>query len=579
MSTVETEVTLEDEQWKEKYRDAVRELDEKENRWRDSEIHLHKTLLRLSFSYKGLDPSLDRELKQLQSALKKSPDSETRGQLITDIVDKITRLKADREQHGEADTAPGLIVAWLAENLRLPKSYVRERDLISTKLKQADASSLKKNSRRLADLINEVVAERDETTSDRNSDTFIEFLNKFSLPGPLGEKVASLQQRSTEIKTELERLAVIDDTIALLSEELDRDLSSTLSTNETQAIVRELIEWMTVPSQVKEELKGIQSKLNGARTENNLSSILRDLGRTVSQFHSTLMSELTDVEHYLKNIAIRLKELQLGIEDAFNDQRVSFGEQENLNSGIADQVVAITTKLAQETDLSAIKGFIDDGLSNISSRMRDHLARDRQRVAGGEKRLQRLSDQLKTMDEESTRLRAQVRHERNRAQHDALTGVANRSAYDDRIAIEIIRKNRHKRRLSLAVIDIDKFKNVNDRFGHNAGDKVLKSVADICAANVSPSDFLARYGGEEFVLVLPETSIEQAHVIAEKLRHTIDGKGFYYNGNKVPITVSIGIAEFAQDESGDKVFERADQALYVAKEGGRNRCVKESEIA
>ena len=128
------------------------------------------------------------------------------------------------------------------------------------------------------------------------------------------------------------------------------------------------------------------------------------------------------------------------------------------------------------------------------------------------------------------------------------------------------------------MIDIDKFKTVNDNLGHKAGDKVLKNVAEICASNVRTSDFLARYGGEEFVLVLPETSLGQAYVVAEKLRGEIEGKGFYYDKRRVPITVSIGIARFADGESADTVFQRADRALYAAKHGGRNRCATESEL-
>ncbi len=105
-----------------------------------------------------------------------------------------------------------------------------------------------------------------------------------------------------------------------------------------------------------------------------------------------------------------------------------------------------------------------------------------------------------------------------------------------------------------------------------------ENFAEICASNVRASDFLARYGGEEFVLVLPETPLEQANYVAEKLRGEIEGKGFYYNKRRVPITVSIGIAQFADEESADTVFQRADQALYVAKNGGRNRCVTEAEL-
>ena len=450
MSTTAPETSRDSKQWKEKYRDAVRELDAKESRWRDGETHLHKVLLRLSFSYLGFDPSLDRQLKQLPSALKKNPDPESRTKLIDAIVDQITRIKDDDDNSGtQSNLDPSTIVTWFAENLRLPESHSSKLDIISSKLRENDNHALKRNTGRLADLVNEVIEQAQETIKNHNSDTFIEFLQKFSLPGSLGEKVTSLQKRSLKIKTDLERLAVIDDTIALLTDELDRDLTSTIGTNETQAIVRELIEWMTLTSQVKEELKAIQAKLEGANSEGDLSAILRDLGYTVSQFHRNLMSELTDVEYYLKNIAIRFKELQLGIEDAFNDQRDSLDEQENLNSGIAEQVAVIATQLAEEDDLNAVKRLIDQGMRGIRVRMQEHLARDRQRVAEGKKRLHGLSEQLKTMDEESTRLRAQVRHERNRAQHDALTGVPNRAAYDERIRAESGRTNRHNRPLSL----------------------------------------------------------------------------------------------------------------------------------
>ncbi len=575
MSTTTSEKNSDSEQWKEKYRDAVRELDAKESRWRDGETHLHKALLRLSFSYLGLNPGLDRQLKELQSALKKNPDPASRTKLIDEIVEQITRIKdADVGSGALPGTDPSAIVAWLAENLHLPDSHSSKLDIISSKLRENDEQALKRNTGRLADLINEVIEQAQETSNTRHGDTFIEFLQKFSLPGSLGDKVTSLQMRSLEIKTDLERLAVIDDTIAFLTDELDRDLTATVGTSETQAIVRELIEWMTLPSQVKEELQTIQAQLEGASCGGDLSTILRDLGYTVSQFHRNLMSELTDVEYYLKNIAIRLKELQLGIEDAFNDQRDSLHEQENLNTGISEKVSDIATKLAQEDDLGAVKRLIDQGMSDIRVRMQEHLTRDRQRVAEGENRLQEMSKQLKTMDEESTRLRAQVRHERKRAQHDALTGIPNRAAYDARIRAESGRTNRHNRPLSLAVIDIDKFKDVNDRFGHKAGDKVLKNVAEICAANVRSSDFLARYGGEEFVLLLPETDIAQAYNVAEKLRSEIASKGFYYDSRRVPITISIGIAEFVAEEDTDTVFQRADQALYAAKQAGRNRCFK-----
>jgi len=565
--------------WKQKYRDAVRELDAKEDRWRDDETRLHKNLLRLSFSYLGLDPDLDRQLKKLQTSLKKNPDPALRTKLIDDIVEQIVTLTADRNSNGSA-ADPAAAMIRLMGKLQLPGDYAQELNLISSRLTKDTGSKLDKHADRLADLVNEVTNRREEIPRETGSDTFIEFLRKLPLPGSLGDKVAALQQRSSDIKTDLDRLTVIDDTIVLLGEglQLDGPVSGN-GTNQAQAIVQELIDWMTLPSQVKQELQGIRSKLEAAISPGDLSLILRELGYTVSRFHSSLMSELTDVEHYLKNIAVRLKELQIGIEASFKDQCVSLDEQEELHSGIVERVEIMATKLTGQNDLEAVKHLIDEELSEIQARMAEHLSRDRRRAANGEKRFQDLTDRLKKLDDESTRLRAQVRHERDRAERDALTGIANRSSYDERIELERARLVRHRGHLSLAIIDIDKFKAVNDKFGHKAGDKVLRNVAQLCAANIRANDFLARYGGEEFVLVLPEATLPQARVAAEKLREEIAGKGFYFRQRRVPITVSIGIAAFGPAESADEVFQRADRALYAAKELGRNRCVTESELS
>ncbi len=577
MSTTEPNPRNGDDAWQQKYRDAVRESSASENRWREEETRLHKNLLRLSFSHLGVDADLDRRLKQLQIELKKNPDPELRGKLIDAIVDQIAQATDERDG-GDSQYGASAVITSLLDELRLPEAYANERALISSRFKRDDGSMLRENVERLADLLNEVTGAHEESAGGRLSDNFIEFLSKFSLPGSLGEKVKAMQKRSTEIKTDLERLVVIDDTIALISEELQGDPPTGGGATETQAIVRELIDWMTLPSQVKADLVDVQSKLDGAESQNDLSAILRDLGFTVSQFHSTLMSELTDVEYYLKNVAVRLKELQLGIEDSFKDQRESLGEQEDLNSGVTNQVVAMAARMVDENDLDTIKHLIDEGLSEIRTQMDEHLVRDRARVARGEKRLEALSERLTKMDEESTRLRAQVQQERARAQRDALTGIPNRSAYDERIKTETARHDRHNRPVSRAVIDIDKFKYVNDHFGHKAGDKVLKNLARICVSKVRATDFLARYGGEEFVLILAETPLAQAQLVAEKLREEIAGKGFYCNGERVPITVSIGIAEFARAETADEVFQRADRALYAAKDRGRNRCVTESEL-
>ena len=177
------------------------------------------------------------------------------------------------------------------------------------------------------------------------------------------------------------------------------------------------------------------------------------------------------------------------------------------------------------------------------------------------------------MKGESITLHKRILEEYRKAKTDALTGIANRLAYNEKLKHEISRRQRNHKPLSICVVDVDKFKGVNDTYGHKAGDKVLQTIAQVCSKNVREVDFFARYGGEEFVLLLPETRVEQARVVADNLRRQIQVCKFHYAGQPVSITISCGIAEFSGEDSGDTVFKRADKALYRAKQEGRNRVI------
>jgi diguanylate cyclase (GGDEF)-like protein len=160
-----------------------------------------------------------------------------------------------------------------------------------------------------------------------------------------------------------------------------------------------------------------------------------------------------------------------------------------------------------------------------------------------------------------------------RATHDRLTGIANRETLLTTLVAEVERASRHHSWLSVAFIDIDRFKPINDTHGHNSGDAVLRQVASLIAGNIRASDLFGRYGGEEFMLILPETQHDEAMVLAEKLRNLVMQQPLVIAGNqRLRVTISIGVAgDVGSQLQVDALVDQADAAMYAAKSLGRNR--------
>lgn len=162
---------------------------------------------------------------------------------------------------------------------------------------------------------------------------------------------------------------------------------------------------------------------------------------------------------------------------------------------------------------------------------------------------------------------------KSRADHDGLTRIHNRRAFDERLVEEMRRHQRYRQPMSLLMLDLDHFKSINDTYGHLSGDKVLRAVGHLLSEALRSTDFTARYGGEEFVVILPQTAEEQASQLAERLRQRIAALRFVHNGETFAITVSIGVASLQPGALARRrsLLEKADQALYQAKNQGRNR--------
>lgn len=155
---------------------------------------------------------------------------------------------------------------------------------------------------------------------------------------------------------------------------------------------------------------------------------------------------------------------------------------------------------------------------------------------------------------------------------DGLTGVFNRRYFEGRLKEEFLRHQRLKRPLSYVIFDIDHFKKVNDTYGHQCGDYILKEVSKKVSENIRDIDIFARYGGEEFCCLLLEADLSLALCVAERLRKTIAEQKFNYDGKSIKITISLGVSEVkGKIKTPEDLVKKADSALYKAKETGRNK--------
>ncbi|MEN2985181.1 MAG: GGDEF domain-containing protein [Thermodesulfovibrionaceae bacterium] len=189
-------------------------------------------------------------------------------------------------------------------------------------------------------------------------------------------------------------------------------------------------------------------------------------------------------------------------------------------------------------------------------------------------KMSKLNDEIvnltRKLEKKNAQLKEDINTVKNIMNKDPLTGILNRRGFEKMLKKQISFALRHKLPLSVVMIDIDYFKKINDTYGHETGDKVLKIFAKTLEKSIRQEDIVGRFGGEEFVIAFPNTKIEQALSAAERIRQKIEKmKIKAINGN---ITASFGITELLLADDEERILKRADEALYEAKRGGRNRC-------
>lgn len=332
-----------------------------------------------------------------------------------------------------------------------------------------------------------------------------------------------------------------------------------------------LLDDLSLPDRHKAQAQAMRERVARGMNWYELIPVLDDL--------AVLLLAITDsgqheFETYLQLLNERLEGFHGHLQAASAGHADNSSAARQLDTQLREQVDGLQTDMQGAADVSSLKHLLESRLEGLLMTMDQHQhERDRreQALAG---RLQGLSERVASMEQEALGYREHLEEQRQKALLDPLTGLPNRAAWSEQVEREMQRWQENGGDLAMAILDLDHFKQINDGYGHLAGDKVLKIVADQLRKRLRGQDFIARFGGEEFVLLLPDTSPADALQVVEAMRLAVEACPFHFKGERVVVSTSIGLSAFRPSEVADQVLKRADAALYRAKQRGRN-CVEQ----
>ena len=451
--------------WKQKYRDSLREMESEEKRWRQVEQALRRLIGRLCAAGMGVDLQLDDELKALAAANRRNADAE-----------ELERL---------------------AESLTMA---VRAVDAVSP-------------------------------------------VPTIVIP-PVAVPVAPVVPAAPPV------VARWDSTCTAAA----KVLQSLRSMNANDAVALELL-----------------SKLTQIKTDAELAAVLDKTAELVHTHGATLALDCVQAAAVLTEVTARLEEVSGFLAESGMDARARFEDTASVNESVISQVQELSAAVNSATELGLLQTLVNARLETVTKQVQAFRSREENRQLEHTGRSERMVARIADLERETQELNSKLDREKHGARLDPLTRLGNRKSFDERIARDLSRCSTLP--VTLLVWDLDNFKNINDSYGHRAGDRVLQSVATCFLSGLRAEDFVARIGGEEFVMLMTGLPFAKAQQIADELRGGVESLRFHFRGAPVHVTASCGFTDLRPGDTPDSAFERADAALYRAKRGGKNACV------
>ena len=540
---------------------------------------LKRGLVRVSIAAAGIDPLLDKRLNELRRALRSDAPAHLLGELLPDLERAVLAADQNRQQ-ASSDTSKA--VHKLIEQLQEcepPREVARALRALERQL-----GELAELPRKLPSLLGELqqlqqqaLQHSEEQSSSGLWSRLLRRKQRAELQaGPLSDD---------EVAAPAAEQAAQDNTVAPPPPEQEQeqeqpaDSASNISGEEQHfsqlaAHIESILLRLLSELQVLETQQAARDRLREQVSKGlNWYELTAALDALCDLVLGAQQSRQADFERYLLQLNERLSQFQGNLEEAQNSYSGSLDAERELSGTIRGQVQVLNDSVRDADDLSSLKANVEARLNSLLENI--DKARELREARDSEvaERLSTMVERIQAMEVEAQTFRHHLEEQRQQALIDSLTGLANRSGLQQRMDEEFERWQRYGGRLLLVVLDVDHFKSINDRFGHLAGDKVLRLIAQQVSRRLRKTDFIGRFGGEEFVILMPGVSPEQGIVALEELRSGIEGTPFHFKSEPVPVTISLGFTEFTRDDSLDSAFDRADKAMYQAKELGRNRVV------
>ena len=342
--------------------------------------------------------------------------------------------------------------------------------------------------------------------------------------------------------------------------------------SELRGALFEMLGGLQLDAALAERAGELRAQLEAARELPEAVRFCTQLGDLIAAQRERARLEQADLQRVLLQVDSRLHEFVAYLRGEAAEREAASASRQQLDEQMLGEVRGINESVRSASGLDSLREQLAGRLEAMDAHLREFRLRESERAEDYRERAERMRSRVEQLESETRQLQASLAREQINATTDPLTGIPNRLAYEQRVALEFKRWKRFGRPLCLAAWDIDQFKAINDGHGHQAGDAVIRSVARLLARQIRETDFVARYGGEEFVMLLVDTAPESAMAVLDKLRRSIAQHTVRVEGAQIRFTASAGLAEFRAGEEPDAVFARADRALYRAKQSGRDRC-------